>query len=93
VKYSIIYTSADNGTLLAFAAERRAAAPTADVIDITCRLGPQQQTRRSDIKRSINETLADLDFFRVGDFGNASERSDRALRGSGLEEGHKTTSK
>ena len=29
-------------------------------------------------------TLADLGFFRGGDFGNPSERSERALRGSGL---------
>ena len=51
-------------------------------------------------------TLADLGFLEgvTGDFGNPSERSERALRGSGLireneiariwlEEGHKTTSK
>ena len=29
-------------------------------------------------------SLADLGFFRGGDFGNPSERSERALRGCGL---------
>jgi len=45
-------------------------------------------------------TLADLGFFRGGDFGDPRERSERALRGCeltgewiGLEDGHKTTSK
>jgi len=40
--------------------------------------------------------VVDLGFFRGGDFGNPSKRSERALRGSGLiwlEERHKTTSK
>ena len=45
-------TSADNVTLLAFAAERRAAAPPCArrpplPIEICCRPGSQQQTRRS----------------------------------------------
>ena len=35
---------------------------------------------------SVQESLADLGFFRVGDFGNPSERSKRALRGLGLRE-------
>jgi len=32
----------------------------------------------------LGRPLADLGFFRGGDFGNSSERSERALRGSGL---------
>jgi len=35
---------------------------------------------------SERSTLADLGFFRPGDFGNPSERSERALRGLGLRE-------
>ena len=34
--------------------------------------------------RSFYITLTDLGFFRAGDFGNPSERSERALRGPGL---------
>jgi len=37
-----------------------------------------------DYARASIVTLADLGFFRGGDFGNTSERSERALRGSGL---------
>ena len=37
--------------------------------------------RAGDIDR---QPLADLGFFRRGDFGNPSERSERALGGSGL---------
>ena len=46
-------TSADNVTLLAFAAVRRAAATS---IDISCPPGPQQQTRRTLVQRSIDGT-------------------------------------
>ena len=46
-------TSADNVTLLAFAAVRRAAATS---IDISCPPGPQQQTRRTLVQRPIDGT-------------------------------------
>jgi len=44
-------TSAVDATLLAFAAQRRAAAPPPPLsIDVSCRQGAQQQTRRSGVE-------------------------------------------
>jgi len=47
-------TSVVNVALLAFAAECRAVAPLS--IDISCPSGPQQQTRRSDVRRPNDGT-------------------------------------
>jgi len=52
-KFVQLPTSADNVTLFAFAAVRRAAATS---IDISCPPGPQQQTRRTLVQRSIDGT-------------------------------------
>jgi len=40
--------------------------------------------RRACVLHSHYVPLADLGFFRGGDFGNPSERRERALRGSGI---------
>jgi len=54
-----LVSSAINMTLLAFAAERRAAAPLllgAGAIDVSCSRGAQQQTRRTPQRQSNDTT-------------------------------------
>jgi len=57
---------------------------------ITARRGQRnkqpQPSSSQDVLMKYGIALADLGFFRGGDSGNPSERSERALRGSGLTE-------